>query len=131
VLSTVSTPIYSADISNALSNDAFYVCISLNNRDGSRRAQASTNATMNVMYAGSQQIGVIGTLTNHVTKTPSSSGGVPVGTIVGAVVGSVVGACLLVTILIIAILIAVIIVRKRSVKVETSNNSLQNTANTV
>jgi DNA-binding beta-propeller fold protein YncE len=122
VLSTVSTQIYDAEIANALSNDAFYVCISLANV-GSRKAQASTNTTMNVMYFGSQTMGVSGTLSNQGTKMPSS-GGVPVGTIVGAVVGSVLGCCLI--IIVVTIIIFIIIAMRRK-KVPVNNKTLRPT----
>jgi hypothetical protein len=79
-------------MANALTSDAFQVCISLTNVASSRRAQTATNTTMNVGYFGNQNASIVGTLTNNISKVQASSSA---GTIAGAVIGSVLGCCLL------------------------------------
>jgi hypothetical protein len=101
-------------MADALTNEAFYVCISLKNIASSRKAQASANTTMNVIYFGNQNISTVGTLTNklNIVQPRSSSAGM----IAGAVIGSILGCCLLVTIS--SLIIFAIIWTKRAVNVK-------------
>jgi hypothetical protein len=99
-------------MTNALTNDPFYVCISFTNIASSRKATVHTSL-MNVVYYGKQNVTTIGTLSNKSNNVPSP--GASAGMIVGIVVGTVVGCCLLITVLSCFIAI-VIVLRKRSVK---------------
>jgi hypothetical protein len=112
--------VYDAGVADALTKEGFYVCISLKNVASSRKVQASTNTTMNVIYFGSQNISTAGTLTNKFnTVQPRSSSSA--GTIAGAVIGSILGCCLLVTIS--SLIIFAIIWTKRAVNVNKKHGS--------
>jgi DNA-binding beta-propeller fold protein YncE len=119
VKSTVSTSIYDAGMTYALTSDAFQVCISLTNIASSRALQAETNTTMNVLYFGNQNISTVGTLTNKLTIVqPAASSA---GMIAGAVIGSIIGCCLL--IVIISVIIFAILLTKKTVNVKKQRRS--------
>jgi hypothetical protein len=105
----------------ALTSDAFQVCISLTNVVSSRKMQASTNTTMNVIYFGSQNISTVGTLTNKLDQVQSRVSSA--GMIAGAVIGSILGSCLLIVIAF--FIIFVVIWTKRSVLVKKQQSSLE------
>jgi hypothetical protein len=98
----------------ALTSNAFQLCISLTNVASSRKMQASTNTTMNILYFGNQNVSTVGTLTNKNLKNPLSASSA--GMIAGAVIGSILGCCLL--IIITFFIIFVVTWTKRSVKVK-------------
>jgi hypothetical protein len=102
-------------LANALSSDAFQVCISLVNDASSRKIQAA-NTTMNVLYFGSQNISTIGTLSNKLT-TVQTPVGLSAGAIAGAVIGSILG-CILIVAVVSFIIVAVYMWKKRSLNVK-------------
>jgi hypothetical protein len=98
----------------ALTSNAFQVCISLTNVAGSRKMQASTNTTMNILYFGNQNVGTVGSLTNKKLNNQSSASSA--GMIAGAVIGSILGCCLLIVVAF--FIIFVVTWTKRSVNVK-------------
>jgi hypothetical protein len=106
-------------MTNALTSNAFQVCISLTNIAGSRKMQASTNTTMNILYFGNQNISTIGKLTDKLDRLQSRASSA--GMIVGAVIGSILGCCLL--IIVAFFILFVLIWTKRSVQVKRQQSS--------
>jgi hypothetical protein len=105
----------------ALSSDAFQVCISLTNVASSRKMQAPTNTTMNILYFGNQNISTIGTLTNKLDRLQSRAPSA--GMIAGAVIGSILGCCLL--IIVAFFILFVVTWTKRSVQVKKQQSSFK------
>jgi hypothetical protein len=108
-------------MANALTSDAFQVCISLTNVASSRKMQATTNTTMNILYFGNQNDSTVGTLTNNFNKVPSRA--TSAGTIAGAVIGSILG-CLLLT-FVGFFIIFIVVWTKRSVQVKRQQSSFE------
>jgi hypothetical protein len=102
-------------LANALTSDAFHVCISLVNDASSRKIQAA-NTTMNVLYFGNQNISTIGTLSNKLTKVQTPVG-LSAGAIAGAVIGSILGSILIIAV-VSFIIVAVCMWKKRSLNVK-------------
>ncbi|KAL0488700.1 hypothetical protein AKO1_015842 [Acrasis kona] len=102
-----------------LTTEKFYICVSLVNLEvGSRRdgKQSSKNASISVVYYGSQNLGTSGAL----KPKPSSSPLVTnyTGMIVGIVLGVVFGCCLLAFIIMAIVLVVIGCVRKRKPDIE-------------
>ncbi|KAL0483970.1 hypothetical protein AKO1_004648 [Acrasis kona] len=107
------------DLISDLITEKVYICVSLTNlvvsRDG-KQSSATNNASISVVYYGSQNLGTAGALNPRPNALPNNT-----GMIVGIVLGVVFGCCLLALIIMVIILVVIGCTRKRKPDVEEQN----------